>query len=50
VPGKVLRQMLAHPLTTAGIERFNRDWLARPELGEWLSGLTAGAAAVGAGV
>ncbi len=25
VPGKVLRQMLDHPLTTAGIERFEAD-------------------------
>jgi transaldolase len=41
VPGKVLRQMLAHPLTSAGIERFNADWNARPELGAWLDGLVA---------
>jgi transaldolase len=45
VPGKVLRQMLGHPLTAAGIERFEADWRARPELAEWLGGLTAGAAA-----
>jgi transaldolase len=45
VPGKVLRQMLAHPLTTGGIERFEADWRARPELAEWLGGLTAGLAA-----
>lgn len=44
VPGKVLRQMLAHPLTTAGIERFNADWERRPEFGAWLSGLDAGVA------
>jgi hypothetical protein len=37
--------MLAHPLTTAGIERFEADWRARPELAEWLGGLTAGLAA-----
>ncbi len=42
VPGKVLRQMLAHPLTEAGIERFNADWRSRPELGAWLSELVAG--------
>ena len=36
VPAKVLRQMLDHPLTTAGIERFSADWQSRPELGEWL--------------
>jgi len=41
VPGKVLRQMLDHPLTTAGIERFSADWASRPEFGEWLRGLVA---------
>jgi transaldolase len=40
VPGKVLRQMLDHPLTTAGAERFKKDWESRPEFGEWLRGLT----------
>lgn len=39
VPGKVLRQMLGHPLTAAGIERFDADWRSRPELAEWLDGL-----------
>ena len=39
VPGKVLKQMLAHPLTTAGAERFREDWQSRPEFGEWLNGL-----------
>lgn len=43
VPAKVLRQMLAHPLTSAGIERFNADWQARPELSQWMSQLLAGA-------
>jgi transaldolase len=43
VPAKVLRQMLDHPLTTAGIERFSADWESRPELGSWLRGLVAGA-------
>jgi transaldolase len=43
VPGKVLRQMLAHPLTASGIDRFDQDWRARPELGAWLEGLAAGA-------
>jgi len=43
VPGGVLRQMLQHPLTTAGTERFTSDWESRPELGEWLDGLVAGA-------
>jgi transaldolase len=38
-PGKVLRQMLEHPLTTKGIERFASDWQGRPELGNWLGGL-----------
>ena len=39
VPGKVLRQMLAHPLTDKGIERFAADWQSRPEFGDWLRGL-----------
>jgi transaldolase len=43
VPGKVLRQMLVHPLTTAGIERFEADWRARPELADWLDGLLSAA-------
>jgi transaldolase len=41
IPGKVLRQMLAHPLTTQGIEKFSADWESRPEFGEWLKGLTS---------
>ena len=46
VPAKVLRQMLAHPLTTSGIEKFTEDWQSRPEFAEWLRGLTEGRAAV----
>jgi transaldolase len=42
VPAKVLRQMLAHPLTEAGIERFTADWESRPEFGRWLKGLVGG--------
>lgn len=38
-PAKVLRQMLDHPLTSAGIERFAADWRERPEFGEWLRNL-----------
>ena len=41
-PGKVIRQMLDHPLTTAGIERFASDWQARPEFAVWLRDLVAG--------
>jgi transaldolase len=41
LPAKVLRQMLEHPLTTAGIERFTSDWESRPELGDWLQELVA---------
>lgn len=41
VPAKGLRQMLDHPLTTAGAERFRADWQSRPELGDWLRELTA---------
>ncbi len=36
IPGKVLTQMLRHPLTSSGIERFNDDWRSRPELAQWL--------------
>jgi transaldolase len=39
IPGKVLRAMLKHPLTDAGISRFASDWDDRPEFGEWLRGL-----------
>ena len=31
LPLKVIRQMLNHPLTTAGIERFNADWAKAQE-------------------
>lgn len=44
VPGKVLRQMLDHPLTTAGIEKFTADWRSRPEFGEWMAELVQGQA------
>jgi transaldolase len=47
VPAKVLRQMLDHPLTTAGIAKFEEDWRSRPEFAEWLHGLV-GRHAVGA--
>ena len=39
-PAKVLKQMLDHPLTTSGAEKFRSDWESRPEFGEWLRGLT----------
>jgi transaldolase len=39
LPAKVLRQMLDHPLTTAGIAKFEGDWRSRPEFAEWLRGL-----------
>ena len=45
VPAKVLRQMLDHPLTTSGIEKFTADWQSRPEFAEWLQGLVEGRAA-----
>lgn len=44
IPGKVMRQMLDHPLTTAGIERFTADWQSRPEFGDWMRQLVDGAA------
>jgi transaldolase len=40
VPAKVLRQMLNHPLTDAGAERFRKDWESRPEFAQWLHELT----------
>ena len=39
IPGKVLKAMLAHPLTESGIARFADDWKSRPEFGDWLKGL-----------
>jgi hypothetical protein len=33
--------MLGHPLTAAGIERFQAEWRSRPELAEWLGALAA---------
>jgi transaldolase len=42
VPGKVLKQLLAHPLTTSGIDKFESDWKSRPEFADWLHGLVAG--------
>jgi transaldolase len=38
-PAKVLKAMLAHPLTESGIAKFADDWKSRPEFGEWLRGL-----------
>ena len=40
VPAKVLRQMLNHPLTESGAERFRKDWETRPEFAQWLRELT----------
>ena len=45
VPAKVLRRMLDHPLTTAGIAQFTADWQSRPEFGDWLRDLVHGAPA-----
>jgi transaldolase len=44
-PAKVLKAMLAHPLTEAGIARFADDWKSRPEFSEWLHGLVEQSAA-----
>jgi transaldolase len=41
LPAKVFRQMLQHPLTEKGRERFKADWESRPEFVEWLKGLAA---------
>jgi transaldolase len=45
LPAKVLRQMLDHPLTEAGIAKFASDWHSRPEFAQWLEGLVKGAPA-----
>lgn len=47
VPGKVLRQALEHPLTTAGTEKFSADWETRPEFAEWMRELTSSAPVAG---
>ena len=49
IPAKVLRQMLEHPLTTAGAERFRKDWESRPEFGDWLRDLVSKRAAAARG-
>ena len=41
VPAKVFRQMLDHPLTESGRERFKADWETRPEFVEWLRELVS---------
>jgi transaldolase len=41
VPAKVFRQMLDHPLTETGRERFKSDWQSRPEFAEWLRELVS---------
>lgn len=41
IPAKVLRQMLNHPLTSAGAAQFKADWESRPEFAEWLHALTS---------
>ena len=45
IPAKVLKQMLVHPLTAAGIDKFASDWGSRPEFAQWLEGLVQGAPA-----
>jgi transaldolase len=39
IPAKVFDQMLNHPLTTSGIDKFESDWKSQPKLGQWLDGL-----------
>ena len=41
VPAKVFHQMLKHPLTEEGRERFSADWKSRPEFVDWLMKLVA---------
>jgi len=33
------QQLLEHPLTSAGIDKFEADWKSRPEFAQWLQGL-----------
>jgi transaldolase len=42
IPYKVFKQMLDHPLTSAGIDKFESDWQSKPEFGQWLGKLTEG--------
>jgi transaldolase len=39
IPAKVFDQMLNHPLTTSGIDKFEADWQSQPKLGQWLDAL-----------
>ena len=41
VPAKVFHQMLDHPLTEKGRERFKADWQSRPEFVNWLRELVS---------
>ena len=41
IPAKVFKQMLVHPLTERGSERFKADWESRPEFVEWLRELVS---------
>jgi transaldolase len=41
LPTKVFKQMLNHPLTSAGIEQFEADWQTRPEFAQWLKQLVS---------
>jgi transaldolase len=41
IPAKVFKQMLVHPLTEQGRERFKADWESRPEFVEWLRELVS---------
>lgn len=41
IPAKVYRQMLRHPLTEEGREKFKTDWESRPEFVAWLKELAS---------
>lgn len=41
IPAKVYRQMLRHPLTEEGTEKFKKDWESRPEFVAWLKELAS---------
>jgi len=41
IPAKVFHQMLGHPLTEKGTEKFRADWQSRPEFVSWLRELVS---------
>lgn len=40
LPTKIFQQMLRHPLTEEGSEKFKADWQSRPEFAQWLESIS----------